>query len=183
MSKNTKGSSGIKKGIIASVCILAAVFTAVGTTAAFLSRRTEPIEANFLPSEVSCSVIEKGGAYRVVNTGDTAVFVRVLPVFSWKDDDGSVYAKKQPSEGEDYEATFNTDNWFFKDGYYYHMYPINEGESSADLIEELEVFTDGAPDGYGLTVELVASAIQSAPRNAVEDYWGVTVAWDGGIRR
>ena len=39
------------------------------------------------------------------------------------------------------------------------------------------------PDGYSLSVEKIADAIQSVPKDAVESSWPVTVNEDGTISK
>ena len=48
------------------------------------------------------------------------------------------------------------------------------------LIKECSVIDGKAPEGYPLSVEILASAIQSEPSSVVADQWGVTVT-DSGI--
>ena len=52
------------------------------------------------------------------------------------------------------------------------------------MIENIEVLdTANIPDGYFLSVEIVASAIQAKPTSVVTSQWGVTVANDGTISK
>lgn len=84
---------------------------------------------------------------------------------------------------KDYSITFakNT-NWIQgADGYYYYQLPVDPQVSTGVLIEECELLKNASvPDGYHLSVEIVASAIQSAPDSVVQSMWHVTVE-DGKI--
>ena len=48
------------------------------------------------------------------------------------------------------------------------------------LIKECSVIDGKGPEGYHLSVEILASAIQSEPSSVVAEQWGVTVT-DGNI--
>lgn len=178
--KSQKRLFGVK-GIVLAVCIALAVGSAAVGTVAFMSRKTEPMEMGFDPTEVSCEVVETKGGYRISNTGETAVYVRVLPVITWQND-GQIYVKKQPVENEDYSITYNTDDWFMDGGYYYYRLPLYAGCLTTDLIEDFEVADVAeAPEGYSLTLELAVSVIQSNPENAVSDNWGMSVGSSGRL--
>ena len=81
-------------------------------------------------------------------------------------------------KGTDYSITFakNT-NWIRgADGYYYYKLPVDPQVSTGVLIEECKLQNNASvPDGYHLSVEIVASAIQSAPDSVVQSMWHVTV--------
>ena len=49
------------------------------------------------------------------------------------------------------------------------------------LISKCEAVAGKAPEGYSLSVEIIADAIQSVPDKAVREAWNVTVA-DGKIK-
>ena len=92
---------------------------------------------------------------------------------------------KVPVKDKDYSITFakNT-NWIKgADGYYYYQLPVDPQGSTGVLIEECKLQENASvPDGYHLSVEIVASAIQSAPDSVVQSMWHVTVE-DGKITR
>ena len=66
------------------------------------------------------------------------------------------------------------------DVYYYYADPVEKGQTTRPLIDTCTVQT--AKEGYTLSVDIVASAVQSQPANAVEEAWGVTVGSDGTIQ-
>ncbi len=139
---------------------------------------------------------------QIMNTGDTEAYIRVAVVVNWMSKDGTkVWAQKPVAstldgtgnvvtEG-DYTIKYNLTNtgWFEAgDGFYYYSKPVAPGALTVDaLISEATVHNPG-PKGtdntqYYLSIEIVASAIQSTPTNVVIDNWGVTVNDDGTISK
>ena len=173
------------------VSLLLVLGVAVGGTVAFLSTRTDSKENTFTPSEVTCAVTETfnnnvKSQVAVKNTGDTTAFIRAAINVTWmsnQDAANQTVSAKVPLKGTDYRITFakNT-NWILgADGYYYYQLPVDPQVSTEVLIEECKLLESASvPDGYHLSVEIVASAIQSAPDSVVQSMWHVTVA-DGKI--
>lgn len=176
------------------VSLLLVLGVAVGGTVAFLSTRTDSKENTFTPSKVTCAVTETfnnnvKSNVAVQNTGDTTAFIRAAINVTWMKDaaeydaaDQTVSAKV-PLKGTDYSITLaENNNWIQgADGYYYYQLPVNPQGSTGVLIEECKLLKSASvPDGYHLSVEIVASAIQSAPDSVVQSMWHVTVA-DGKI--
>lgn len=171
------------------VSLLLVLGVAVGGTVAFLSTRTDSKVNTFTPSEVTCEVTEAfdknvKSQVAVKNTGDTTAFIRAAINVTWMKDAeaGTEYdaanqtvSAKIPEEGKDYSITLaqNT-NWIKgADGYYYYQLPVAPLDSTKVLIEECTLLKDAsAPDGYHLSVEIVASAIQAGPEAAVQAAWG-----------
>ena len=174
------------------VSLLLVLGVAVGGTVAFLSTRTDRKVNTFTPSKVTCEVTETfndnvKSNVAVQNTGDTTAFIRAAINVTWMKDaeTGTEYeaadqtvSAKIPVEGTDYSITFaqNT-NWIQgADGYYYYQLPVKPQDSTEVLIEECKLQNNASvPDGYHLSVEIVASAIQSAPDSVVQSMWHVTV--------
>ena len=179
------------------VSLLLVLGVAVGGTVAFLSTRTDSKENTFTPSKVTCEVTETfennvKSRVAVQNTGDTTAFIRAAINVTWmkNEEAGTEYdaadqtvSAKIPVEGTDYSITFakNT-NWIQgADGYYYYQLPVDPQGSTGELIKECKLLNNASvPDGYHLSVEIVASAIQSAPYSVVQSMWHVTVE-DGRI--
>ena len=177
------------------VSLLLVLGVAVGGTVAFLSTRTNSKVNTFTPSEVTCKVTEifennVKSRVAVQNTGDTTAFIRAAINVTWMKDAeaGTEYdaanqtvSAKIPVKDTDYSITFaeNT-NWIQgADGYYYYQLPVAPLGSTGVLIDECKLL-DGAsaPDGYHLSVEIVASAIQAAPEAAVKAAWGAGLSID-----
>ena len=179
------------------VSLLLVLGVAVGGTVAFLSTRTDSKENTFTPSEVTCEVTETfnnnvKSNVAVKNTGDTTAFIRAAINVTWMKDAeaGTEYdaanqtvSAKVPVKNADYSIKLaDNTNWIQgADGYYYYQLPVDPQGSTGVLIEECKLQENASvPDGYHLSVEIVASAIQSVPETVVQSMWHVTVA-DGKI--
>ena len=195
-----------KSIIIASVMLL--ILVAVGTTIAYIFTETEPVENTFNPSKVSCAVVEKGyepvsgeiqnisdkkSNVQIKNTGDTDAYIRVAVVVNWMNADGSrVWATKpvKSTDGTDGDYTIsyaeNTGWEKGSDGYWYYtksVLPTDGSNLTGILISEAKVLKNAPQEGYYLSIEIVASAIQAKPTSVVTSQWGVTVANDGSISK
>lgn len=166
--------------LLVSLVLIAAI--AVGSTVAFIATSTKPITNIFNPANVTVEIdenIDNGvkSNVKVKNTGNTDAFIRAKIVVTWKDADGNVSATK-PVEGTDYTMTLNETDWFRgSDGFYYCKTSVAPKGSTPALITACKK-VDGVtpPDGYDLSVEIIASGIQSTPDSAVKEAWGMTVA-------
>lgn len=127
---------------------------------------------------------------QIKNTGDTDAFIRVAVVVNWMSADGKVWAQK-PTLAQTPDATngqyfieFNTDDWkrSSTDEYWYYSKSVAPGASTPNLINTAYLMdgvtgpkgTDGTQ--YYLSIEIVASAIQSTPTDVVSDQWGIPVS-------
>lgn len=156
-----------------------------GATLAFLMVTTPSLTNVFQYGHVTCKVDETfqdnvKTNVSIRNTGDTQSYIRVKLVFTWKDSDGNVSA--QPVKTGDYDLELNMDGWFEKDGYYYAKAPVAPDNKTPVLIGKCTEVAAHAPDGYTLSLEILADAIQSTPTKAVEQAWGVTVDTDGLLK-
>lgn len=160
------------------------------STLAILVTKTNFIKNTFNYSNVACEVIESefinGKSVEksnvcVKNTGDTESYIRAAIIVTWKDPYGYVYAKA-PKDGVDYEIVINETNWFEKDGFYYYSKPVKPSNKTDNLIDRCSVKGSGL-EGYGLSVEILASGIQSKPSKAVKDSWNVSVNSNGTISK
>lgn len=168
------------------VSLLLVLGVAVGGTVAFISTRTADKVNTFTPSKVTCEVTETfennvKSQVAVKNTGDTTAFIRAAINVTWmsnKDAADQTVSSKVPVKDTDYRIQLaDNTNWIKgDDGYYYYQLPVNPQDSTKVLIEECKLLEDASvPDGYHLSVEIVASAIQSVPETVVESSWNVTV--------
>ena len=173
------------------VSLLLVLGVAVGGTVAFLSTRTDSKENTFTPSKVTCEVTETfnnnvKSNVAVKNTGDTTAFIRAAINVTWmsnQDAANQTVSSKVPVKNTDYSIQLaDNTNWIQgADGYYYYQLPVAPQDSTEVLIEECKLQNNASvPDGYHLSVEIVASAIQSVPDSVVQSMWHVTVA-DGKI--
>lgn len=184
--------------IITSAALL--LLVAVGTTLAYVFTGSGAVTNTFTPSKVACAVVENGlntentnhiveigtskSNVQIKNTGDTEAYIRVAVVVNWMSADGTKVWAQKPVVGTDYSIAYNltADGWFEgSDGFYYYSKPVAPGALTPDaLISAAEVRkngptdTDGKP--YYLSIEIVASAIQSTPASTVTSNWGVAVS-------
>lgn len=173
--------------LIASLAVL--LTATVGSTAAWLVSKPAAVENDFVPGKVACQVLEdctESGAsvkrnVRVKNTGNTDAYIRVLLVFTWKDDAGNIFSNK-PQEGKDYQINKNLTDWIKQESdagtYYYYKKPVAR-DAETDVLIELLRQADGVtgPENgtYKLSVDILADAVQANPPQAVKDSWGVDV--------
>ena len=169
---NKSGFRWKRSGILlAAVIVLLA--GAVGGTWAFLVAQSEPVQNNFTYAHVSCKIDEKFDGttksdVKIQNTGDIPAYIRARIVVTWKDTSGNVSAV--PVENTDYTIAFNETDWTQQGGYWYCKTAVNPDGFTPKLITECK--KTGTADGYDLSVEILADAIQSEPANAVKEAWG-----------
>ena len=176
--------------LLVSLVLIAAI--AVGSTVAFIATSTESITNIFNPAKVTIEIeeeIENGvkSNVQVKNTGNTDAFIRAQIVVTWKDADGNVSATK-PVKNTDYTMTLNTTDWFLgSDGFYYcetSVAPNAPDNLTPVLIKECKKTENpNQPEDYDLSVEIIASGIQSTPASAVEEAWGMTVDANGQLTK
>ena len=175
--------------LIASLAVL--LTATVGSTAAWLVSKPAAVENDFVPGKVACQVLEDFGAesgtsvkrnVRVQNTGNTDAYIRVLLVFTWKDDAGNIFSNK-PQEGKDYQIVMDDlANWIMQKSdaglYFYYKKPVAPSAETGKLIDSLRQIAGvtGPENGkYKLSVDVLADAVQADPPEAVADSWGVDV--------
>ena len=186
--KPVKRRQNVKKIGSGFVLLILAVVLAIGGTLAFIIANTEEVKNEFTPGVVECVVDEKfennvKSDVKIKNTGNTAAYIRATYVVTWKADNGTVNAK-QPVEDTDYTIDVESAKergWIPIDGYWYYTSLVNPKEAT-DVLIKYCALKDGvkAPEGYHLSVEIIASAIQSDPDTVVAEKWKVNVV-DGKI--
>ena len=170
---------------IAAILILALT---AGTTLAWLKASSGPVVNTFEPARVTSQVEEKTNngiksEVKIKNTSNIDAYIRATVVINWVDDKGNVAAQK-PVKDTDYTIEYNLSNdgwWQGNDGYYYYSSAVAPEDMTGTLISKCEAVASKAPEGYSLSVEIIADAIQSVPDKAVREAWNVTVA-DGKIK-
>ena len=171
--------------LISVVAILILALTA-GTTLAWLKSSSGPVVNTFEPAKVTSQVEEKTNngiksEVKIRNTSNIDAYIRATVVINWVDKDGNVAAQK-PVKDTDYTISYASDTgWWERDGYYYYSSAVAPDHLTNELIKECTAVADKAPEGYSLSVEIIADAIQSVPDKAVREAWNVTVA-DGKIK-
>lgn len=173
--------SRAKKPLAALVALVLIIGAVVGGTLAYLAARTDAIVNTFNPAKVDITVEEyfKDSTkkdVKITNTGDTEVYIRATYVVTWKDAAENVYPE-QPQPGVDYNISLNPEQgWFNYKGYYYYTAPVAPRASTGVLIDLCTPVEGRAPEGYTLSVNVLASAIQSVPAEAAGQAWGVSIA-------
>lgn len=177
------------KAVTLSVVLIFILGIFIGTTVAFVIAQSSEIENVILPGNVSCEVTEsfqngvKSNA-AVKNTGNTDAYIRAAINITWmKNEDSSnqTVTAKVPQEGTDYTIEFASDSGWFRGtgGYWYYHLPVAPGKCTGYLIEECRLSeTAAVPPGYHLSVEIIASSLQSSPTSVAADMWNVTIDGD-----
>ena len=175
--------------LIASLAVL--LTATVGSTAAWLVSKPAAVENDFVPGKVACQVLEDFGTesgtsvkrnVRVKNNGNTDAYIRVLLVFTWKDDAGNIFSNK-PQEGKDYQIVMDDlTDWIMQKSdagvYFYYKKPVAPGAETGVLIDSLRQIAGvtGPENGkYKLSVDILSDAVQADPPEAVAESWGVAV--------
>ena len=166
---------------IAVVMLIGAV---VGSTVAFLVTKTAPVENKFTYASVSCAVSESFNGttkekVQIQNTGTTDAYIRATYVVSWLNKDGSIAPVPQGTIPNGYTLSIseNPDNAWTKgtDGYFYYLTPVAPGGlTDGSLVNCTVTYPQGVEPEYILSVEILATAVQSTPAKAVQEAWGVT---------
>ncbi len=163
------------------VLLILAVVLAIGGTLAYIIANTEEVKNKFTPGEVRCEVLEDfdkitKSNVRIKNTGNTAAYIRATYVVTWQKEDGTVNGK-MPVVGTDYTIEFaENSGWELIGDYWYYTSTVAAGGETGVLIASCKLAEGAAvPTGYHLSVEIIASAIQSEPASVVAEKWHVAV--------
>lgn len=151
------------------ISLLLILTVTVGGTLAYIVTQTNAVTNTFTPAKVTCQINETfandvKSNVTIENTGTTSAYIRAAIVVTWKDEDGNI-GPETPVLGEDYVFEMgSSDNWLKIEDYYYHKAPVAaEGEDDTKVLINSCKLKDGvtSPEGYGLSVEIVADAIQA----------------------
>lgn len=167
----------MNRATVLLVAVLMLISVVAGSTVAYLVDRTNTVENTFEYATVSCKVTENfdnttKSNVKVKNTGTTDAYIRATYVINWLDKDGKTIVASVPA-GYSYRLEDPTDDWKEIDGYYYYLKPVAPGKSTEGSLLTCTVSHPTNPE-YTLSVEILATAIQSQPVSAVKDAWGVT---------
>ena len=198
MAKENRGLKPSKKVIrwnrsfVVLAALLVLVLGIVGTTLAWLTDKTTNLTNTFEYAKVSCQVWETfndthttKNEVRIQNTGNTDAYIRVTYVVTIRDDNGNIlYDAYETETFQEYmtrlESRINDDGSWQKgkDGYWYYRLPVAPNEKNEKLfgtqISSLYIEINGKK--AETHIEILASAVQAMPTNAVEDAWtGATV--------
>lgn len=177
-----------KKVILLAVSLLLILSAAIGGTVAYLIDQTGSITNTFTPAKVTPEVTEDFGNnvknnVKITNDGDIPAYIRVKVVVTWKN--GNDVYGVAPVENTDYTWQIPGTDWVKgSDGFYYYTKPVPAGKETSVLLTNCKL-RDGvkAPDGYSLSVDIHAQAIQAEPTTAVTSAWNnvIAVGTDGAL--
>ena len=178
--KGGRTGTRMNRTAILLIAMLLLISTAVGTTVAFLMTNTEPVESSFEYARVSCEATESLGMnasryVQVKNTGTVNAYIRATYVVNWLDSEKNIVASVP--KGYSYTLTENpSGNWIKgEDGYFYYLTTVAPGYSTSGSLLTCTATYPDHPE-YTLSVEILAEAIQSTPKKAITEAWGVTVS-------
>lgn len=180
------------KSIAMLVSLIALLVVFVGSTIAYLFMQTDSITNTFTPTSTGITIVEENEGstknnVKITNTGEIKAYIRATVVVTWKDTNGNVYGKAPVENTDtnsdgDYEVTWTKNSWVKgSDGFYYYKEPVESGDSTGVLLTDCKPVEGKAPEGYNLSVEILAQAIQAEPTSAVTDAWKVSVDEYGKI--
>ncbi len=179
-----------KKRLILLLVSLSLILAAgVGVTLALIIDQSGDVENVFEPSRVSCAVVEDQKTndaptgqvnvktksnVKIKNTGDTDAYIRAAIIVTWKSADGTVWASTPVlGNGNDYTIDLGSD-WTEAGGYYYYNSSVAPGDTTTNLIDSAtqhRTFTADDGNTYYISIEIVASAIQSSLADTAQGAW------------
>lgn len=181
---NNKPRIRMNKLAILFIAVVMLIGAVVGSTVAFLVTKTAPVENKFTYASVSCTVSESFNGttkekVQIQNTGTTDAYIRATYVVNWLNKDGSIAPVPQGTIPNGYTLSIseNPDNAWTKgtDGYFYYLTPVAPGGlTDGSLVNCTVTYPQGVEPEYILSVEILATAVQSTPAKAVREAWGVT---------
>ena len=172
----------IVAGLLLSLLI---VGVAAGVTLAYMVERTPDAKNTFVPVTVDSKPVSTAqGRMAVMNQGDVTAYIRATVTVNWVslDEEGNAagtYHMNGPVDGVDFSITYDASGSWKKgtDGFWYYTAPVAAGSLTQDLIVSVVRMTD-PPEGYGMSVEIMTTGIQSTPAQAVEQAWNVSLNGD-----
>lgn len=175
---NNGGAPKARKTATLLVAIVLLLGVAVGTTVAYLIDSTKEIKNKFEYAKTDVTVTEEFDGttkqnVQVWNKSNIPVYIRATYVVNWVDKDGKIVT---PDPGEYvYQLDVNPDNKWVqgKGGYYYYPTPVQPNGLTDGSLLNCKVTKQPENPEYTLNVEILATAIQSEPANAIFDAWGV----------
>ena len=163
-----------KKAVAFLVLTVVLSVAIVGSTLAYIIVKTNELNNTFTPGEVDISITGDD----ITNTGDTDVYVRAAVVVTWVNTTDGSTLSTMPVADTNYTVAFNTAGGWTKgsDGFWYYTGVVkaaNDGDDDVapTLITSLTQTDDQKKDGYTLTVQVLSSAIQATPAEAVVNSW------------
>jgi len=174
---NNGGAPKARKTATLLVAIVLLLGVAVGTTVAYLIDRTNEIKNEFEYAKTDVTVTEEFDGetkqnVKVQNNSNIPVYIRATYVVNWVDAHGNIVTSVPTGYGYDLTPDASG-NWVKGKGdYFYYKEAVPAGEKTAGSLLTCEVTYPVNPE-YTLNVEILATAIQSEPIDAIKNAWGV----------
>lgn len=183
VKKRRKSKVRMNRATVLLMAILMLVGVVAGSTVAYLITKTSDVENTFTYGKVSCEIHEDftdkthKKDVQVENTGNVNAYIRATYVINWLDKDGNIAA----SVPSDYTYTLTvpkSNKWVAGgDGYYYYTLPVEPGKKTDSLLDCKVDHPENTE--YTLSVEILATAVQSEPASAVTEAWGANTPLSG----
>lgn len=172
--KHTRASVPRRGLVLAAALALTLIFSAGGTLA-WLAAGTEDTVNTFSPAQMKITVDETFNGVtkehvKVVNNSETAVYIRVALVPTWVNAAGEPVAESA-SLADLTITNLPANGWVKHGNYYYYTQPVSAGGITPELLGTAKVKT--APAGCTMDLQVLAQAVQAAPKDAVEAAWGL----------
>lgn len=178
--KHTRASAPRRGLVLAAALALTLIFSAGGTLA-WLAASTEETVNTFSPAQMEIQVKEEFDGetkehVKVVNNSETAVYIRVALVPTWVTDDAKHEPVAQSASLSDLNfVNLPASGWKQDGDYYYYTLPVPAGSTTPELFTSATVAVT-PPEGCTMDLQVLAQAIQAAPRDAVIAAWGEAIA-------
>lgn len=177
--KHTRASAPRRGLVLAAALALTLIFSAGGTLA-WLAASTEETVNTFSPAQMEIQVKEEFDGeikknVRVENKSETAVYIRVSLVPTWVNAAGEPVAESASLSDLTFSTQLPESGWFSgNDGYYYCKSPVSAFDGVTPvLFTSAVVKGNAAPAGCTMDLQVLAQAVQAAPKDAVEAAWGL----------
>lgn len=180
--KPRKRAVRMNKTAILLLAVILLAGAVIGTTVAYLTTNTDSITNTFEYAQVSCRVDERfngTGKYdvKITNTGNIDAYIRAKVVINWRDAAGKIVTSVPSDYSYTIEGLPEDGNWVKNGDYYYYRNAVAKDASTGILLGSC-TWTHPDNPQYFLSVDIVASAIQSQPTSAVTEAWGSDVPLD-----
>lgn len=182
VKKRRKSKVRMNRATVLLMAVLMLIGVVAGSTVAYLFTKTDEVKNTFEYGKVSCAIREDftdkthKKDVQVENTGNVDAYIRAVVVVNWLDSQGNIVASVPAGYECNLQAPKN-DNWVEYGGYFYYKLPVAPKDSTASSLLECTVTYPEHPE-YTLSVEILATAVQSEPASAVKDAWGAGFSID-----
>lgn len=184
VKRRRKSRTRMNRATVLFMAILMLIGVVAGSTVAYLITKTDDVQNTFEYGRVSCQVGEtfngttKENVY-VTNTGNISAYIRATYVVNWLDSGGNIVASDP--DGYRYTITENPGGKWKKgtDGYFYYPEAVAPEEKTGGSLLTCTVTQRPETPEYTLSVEILATAVQSEPASAVKEAWGANTPLSG----